>query len=122
MLERGREYPFEAVVDELKRIYTEQGTQAMYDDNNWCVYVREDDIDQIDLDTLCYIDEYPDITDDDDEILPEFILEKDCELAYRDEMLQDIVISALDRKADITNEELMEAIDYYDNYDTFMEV
>lgn len=33
MLERGREYPFEAVVDELKRIYTEQGTQAMHDDN-----------------------------------------------------------------------------------------
>lgn len=122
MLERGREYPFEAVVDELKRIYTEQGTQALYDDNNWCVYVREDDIDQIDLDTLCYIDEYPDITDGDDEILPEFILEKDCELAYRDEMLQDIVVSALDRKASITNEELMEAIDYYDNYDTFMEV
>ena len=37
-------------------------------------------------------------------------------------MLQDVVISALGRRADIINEELMEAIDYYDYYDTFMEV
>lgn len=122
MLERGREYSFEAVVDELRRIYTEQGARALEADSGWCVYVRESDIDQIDLDTLCYIDEYPDITDDDEEILPEFIIKKECEFAYRDEMLQDVVIAALGRKADITNEELMEAIDYYDYYDTFMEV
>lgn len=122
MLERGKEYPFEAVVEELRRIYTEQGTQALYGDSGWCVYVREEDIDQIDLDTMCYIDEHPDITDDDEEILPQFILEKNCEFAYRDEMLQDIIASALGRKKDISVEELMDAIDYYDSYDTFMEV
>lgn len=122
MLERGKEYPFETVVEELKRLYLEQGKQALYDDSGWCVYVGEEDIEGIDLDSMCYIDEYPDITEDNEEIMPEFILEKGFEFAYRDEMLQDVIISALGRKKDITNEELMEAIDYYDNYDTFMEV
>lgn len=71
---------------------------------------------------MCYIDVYPDFTDDDDEILPEFIINNHCQLVYRDEMLQDIIISALGRKKDVTNEELMKAINYYESNDTFLKI
>lgn len=121
MLEKRVKYKFNKVVEETKRIYLEQGVQALYQDEDWCVYVREADINP-DLDTECYIDEYPEVTDDDEEIYPEFIVENDYELVYTGEMLQDVIVSALSRKKNATNEELMETIDYYDEHDTFLEI
>lgn len=85
------------------------------------MYVLEEDL-YPNLATECYIDEYPDVTDDGEEIYPEFIEKNNYELAYTGEMLQDVIISTLSRKKNATNEELVAAIDYYDEHDTFMEI
>lgn len=121
MLKQKVKYQFCKVIDQLKKIYFEQGEQALYQDGNWCVYVLEEDIFPK-LDTECYIDEYPEVTDDDEEIYPSFIIDSGYELVYTGEMLQDVIVSALNRKKNASNEELLAAIDYYDEYDTFMEI
>lgn len=120
MLEKNREYKFYEVINELRKKYIDIGEKELYKDNNWCVYSKDDDIH---LNSNCYIDEYPEIDDDTyEEKLPEFILNKELELVFRDETLQDVVISALKRKGNISNEELMEAVNYYDDNDSFLEL
>ncbi len=57
------------------------------------------------LDTEWYIDEWPDVTDDDEEISPEFIENDNCKLACIGGMIQDVIISALSRKENATSEE-----------------
>lgn len=120
MLEKNREYKFYEVINELKEKYLEIGEKELYKDNNWCVYANDDDIY---LNSNCYIDEYPEIDDDTyEEKLPLFISQRELKLVFRDELLQDVVVSALKRKENASNEELMEAVNYYDNNDSFLEL
>ncbi len=121
MFKKEKKYVFSEIINEVKKVYFERGAQALYQDGNWCVYVLEEDL-YPNLNTECYIDEWPDVTDDDEEIYPEFIENNNYKLAYTGEMIQDVIISALSRKENATNEELMTAIDYYDEHDTFMEI
>lgn len=120
MLEKNREYKFYEVINELKEKYLKIGEKELYKDNNWCVYAKHGDIY---LDSDCYVDEYPEIDDDTyEETLPEFVYKNELELVFRDELLQDVVISALKRKENASNEELMEAVNYYNNNDCFLEL
>lgn len=121
MFKKEKKYVFSEIINEIKKVYFERGAKALYQDGNWCVYVLEEDI-YPNLNTECYIDEWPDVTDDDEEIYPEFIDNNNYKLAYTCEMIQDVIISALSRKENATNEELMTAIDYYDEHDIFMEI
>lgn len=120
MLEKNKQYKFCEVINELREKYVKSGQEMLYKDNNWCVYSKEDNIE---LNSSCYIDEYPEIDDNTyEETLPRFIAENQLELIYRDELLQDVVVSALNRKENASNQELMEAINYYDDNDSFLEL
>ena len=78
--------------------------------------------DVISLDSKCYIDDYPDINDNDEEIYPEFIADNGLELIYRDKLIQDVVISCLEQKKSVSLEEIMIAINYYDENDCFLKL
>ena len=120
MLEKNREYKFYEVINELREKYIKIGEKELYKDNNWCVYANDD---EVYLNSNCYIDKYPEIDDDTyEEKVPEFILKKELGLVFRDELLQDVVVSTLKRKENASNEELMEAVNYYDDNDTFLEL
>lgn len=119
MLEKNKEYNFYEVIDELRKKCINYGKEILYKDDNWCVYSKEDNIH---LNSRCYIDEYPEIDDNTyEERLPRFIIENELELVYRDELLQDVVVSALSRKKNVSNEELMDAVNFYDDNDSFLE-
>ncbi|MDR5588975.1 DUF7716 domain-containing protein [Clostridium aquiflavi] len=120
MLEKEKEYKFYEIINELRKKYMQGGAKMLYKDNNWCLYSRHEDIE---LSSKCYIDEYPDIDDTSfEEILPKFVEEKGLQIIYRDELLQDVIVSALNRKENASNQELLEAIYYYDDNDTFLEL
>lgn len=89
-------------------------------DISYCVYSDIDDSDDLRLDTICYIDDYPEITDLDEEIYSEFVESHRLELLFRDELIQDVIDNALYQKPSVMDEEMMKAILYYNNYDTFM--
>ena len=120
MLTKNKEYKFYQIINELRNIYLQDGAKKLYQDTNWCVYSQLDDME---LDLNCYRDEYPEIDDKGfEEKLPSFIEEKELQLIFRDELLQDVIVSALNRKENASNEELLEAIQYYDDNDTFLEL
>ncbi|TBN36345.1 hypothetical protein [Pseudomonas sp. BGI-2] len=87
----------------------------------YCVYGRGSS-DQATLETECSIDEYSEITDDDEEIFPESITQKNLEFWFTDELLEDVTFNALKQKASVTNEEILRAIKHYNEYDSFMKL
>lgn len=87
----------------------------------YCVYGKGSS-DQATLETDCVIDEYSEITDDDEEIFPERITQNDLEFWFTDELLEDVTFNALKQKTSVTNEEILKAIKYYNEHDSFMDL
>jgi len=68
------------------------------------------------------IDEYSEITDDDEEIFPKYITQNNLEFWFTDELLEDVTFNTLKQKASATNEEILKAIKYYNDRDSFMKL
>ena len=86
---------------------------------HFCVYGAQDSS-TITLQTLCVIEAFPLITDDDEEIYPDFVVHHRLEFWFSDELLEDVVMSALHHNPSLTDSELVEAIGYYAEHDCFM--
>ena len=116
---KKQKYIFKELIDEIKEMYLAGGSEAFYKDNGWCLYAKTD---KLGLKSECYVLPYPDVDDDDNEELPEFAVQNGLEFIYRDEMLQDVIANAVDEDEDISDKKLLKAIEYYDEYDTFMDI
>lgn len=88
---------------------------------SYCIYSKISDSNYLKLDTICYIDDYPEITDEDEEIFSEFAVHNSLDLLFREELVQDVVHNVLRQKAAATDEEILKAILYYDDKDDFMD-
>ncbi len=120
MIEKYKSYKFSEILEVLSNLYLTGGDKAINDYNNsWCVYSKTS---EITLDSICYINDYADIDDDtDEEIYPLFVIENNLEIVSRDEMLQDVVSSALYQKRDASNDDLLKAFNFYRKKDSFIE-
>lgn len=87
----------------------------------YCVYGKGSS-DQATLETDCVIDEYSEITDDDEEIFPENITQNNLEFWFTDELLEDVTFNVLKQKKSATNEEILKAIKHYNERDSFMDL
>ncbi len=119
MIERRIPLTMLEIIHSIREQYISCGEDEVYADSGWCVYSASE---KPGLRTECYVDEYPDITDDDEEILPPFALEHRLGFVFRDEMVQDVVISCLCQKEDALPEEIMNALDYYNQNDCFLKL
>lgn len=116
MLERNKKYSFSEIINYIKEVYMKGGEQGLYKDNGWCVYSEQD---EIDLYSDCYVDGYPSIDDNDEEIFPQSVVDKNLDLLYRDEMIQDVIFISMKRDKNTTNEDILKYIKYYDDNDCF---
>ena len=92
MYSKGKQYRFEEIISQMEEIYIKEGCEALLNDDEWCMYSNEDDFN---LNSICYIDDYPDIDDETyEEVYPKFITINALSLVYTDEQLQNIIISA----------------------------
>lgn len=74
------------------------------------------------LDSTCIIGEPSTITEDDEEIYPEYITNFRLEFWYSDELLEDVVMTALNQKNNASNEEIHSAIRHYSEHDDFLDL
>ncbi|POA30183.1 MULTISPECIES: hypothetical protein [Pseudomonas] len=86
---------------------------------HFCVYGTQDSS-TITLQTVCVIEAFPQITDNDEEIYPDFVIRQGLEFWFSDDLLEDVVMSALQHKPSVTDVELLKAIRYYAEHDCFM--
>lgn len=107
------------VINQLKEKYLKEGERALWDDSDWHLYIADDE--ELFLTTACCVTAPPDFDEEtDEEIIPAFAVENGMEGSVLPEIFQDVICSALEQKREATNEELLEALNYYFDNDVFM--
>ena len=85
--------------------------------DDFCLYGKEDG--ELALDRLYWVSNYPDVVEDRD-IYPADVVEQDLQLVYYGEQLIDVLSVALEEKPDVSHKDLVEALKYYHQHDSFM--
>ena len=85
--------------------------------DDFCLYGKEDG--ELALARLYWVSDYPDVVEDRD-IYPTEVTEQDLQLVYYGEQLIDVLAVALEEKPDASHNDLVEALNYYQQHDSFM--
>ena len=85
--------------------------------DDFCLYGKEDG--ELALDRLYWVSDYPDVVEDRD-VYPMDVAEQDLQLVYYGEQLIDVLSVALEEKPDASPQDLVEALNYYNQHDNFM--
>ena len=85
--------------------------------DDFCLYGKEDG--ELALDSLYWVSDYPDVIEDRD-IYPADVVEQDLQLVYYGEQLIDVLSVALEEKPEASHQDLVEALKYYHQHDSFI--
>ena len=85
--------------------------------DDFCLYGKEDG--ELALARLYWVSDYPDVVEDRD-VYPTEVTEQDLLLVYYGEQLIDVLAVALEEKPDASHQDLVEALNYYQQHDSFM--
>ena len=85
--------------------------------DDFCLYGKEDG--ELALDRLYWVSDYPDVVEDRD-VYPSEVTEQDLQLVYYGEQLIDVLAVALEEKPNASHNDLVEALKYYHQHDTFL--
>ena len=85
--------------------------------DDFCLYGKE--YGELALDRLYWVSDYPDVVDDCD-VYPADVVEQDLQLVYYGEQLLDVLSVALEEKPDASLQDLVDALNYYNQHDIFM--
>lgn len=85
--------------------------------DDFCLYGKEDG--ELALDRLYWVSDYPDVVENRD-VYPTDVAEQDLQLVYYGEQLLDALAVALEEKSDASPQDLVEALNYYQQHDSFM--
>ena len=88
-----------------------------YSSDDFCLYGKEDG--ELALDRLYWVSDYPDVVEDSD-VYPTDVVERDLQLVYYGEQLLDVLSVALEEKPDASCRDLVDALKYYQQHDSFM--
>ena len=85
--------------------------------DDFCLYGKEDG--ELALARSYWVSNYPDVVEDRD-IYPADVVEQDLQLVYYGEQLIDVLSVALEEKPEASHQDLVEALNYYQEHDTFL--
>lgn len=85
--------------------------------DDFCLYGKEEG--ELKLDSLYWVSDYPDVVDDRD-VYPADATDQHLQLVYYGEQLIDVLAVALEEKPDASLQDLVDALNYYQQHDCFM--
>lgn len=74
------------------------------------------------LDNYYTYADYPEITENCEEIFPSIVMDKNLTVAYIGESFMDVISLAYEQRNDADYKQYVEALNYYYNHDTFMDL
>ena len=72
-------------------------------------------------DLICYLEEPPEVTEEDEEIFPEFVVKEGLKFLYSGENFESVIEVAFDQKPRPSVKEFIDSLNYYRQYDAFLE-
>ena len=108
-MRKHQELSLEQIIEQLR------ADQLTSDD--FCLYGKQDG--ELALARSYWVSNYPDVVEDRD-IYPADVAEQDLQLVYYGEQLLDVLSIALEEKPDASCQDLVEALNYYNQHDSFM--
>ena len=121
ILEKQIAYKLSDVIMIYRNVIIENGIDNLLQDMDLCVY-SIDFVEEASSDTICYLDDYPDVDDNDHEIYTDFITENNLVMFYLGEQFEDVISNTLSQKLDATIDEFIFALNYYRDNDDFADV
>ena len=100
----------------LKQIIEQMRVDESSSDD-FCLYGKEDG--ELALDRFYWVSDYPDVVDDRD-VYPMDVAKQDLQLVYYGEQFLDVLSVVLEEKPDASFQDLVEALNYYQEHDNFM--
>ena len=100
----------------LEQIIEQMRVDKLVSDD-FCLYAKEDG--ELALARSYWVSDYPDVVEDRD-IYPADVVEQDLQLVYYGEQLIDVLTVALEEKPDASLQYLVDALNYYQQHDSFM--
>ena len=85
--------------------------------DDFCLYSKEDG--ELALERLYWVSDYPDVVEDRD-VYPADASEQDLQLVYYGEQLIDVLSVALEEKPEASLQDLVGALNYYNQHDSFI--
>ena len=85
--------------------------------DDFCLYGKEDG--ELALARSYWVSDYPDVVEDSD-VYPTEVAEQNLQLVYYGEQLIDVLIVALEEKPDASLQDLVDALNYYNQHDNFI--
>ena len=85
------------------------------------LYIRKFE-EEIYEDLVCYLEDYPEITDDDEEVFPEFVAEEGLVLLYSGENFEAVISGAFDQKLNPSMKEFIDSLNYYRDNDSYLDL
>ena len=108
-MRKYQELSLEQIIEQLR------ADQLTSDD--FCLYGKEDG--ELALARSYWVSNYPDVVEERD-IYPADVVEQDLQLVYYGEQLIDVLSVALEEKPNASHQDLVDALNYYNRYDIFM--
>ena len=87
-------------------------------DDDFCLYATEHG--ELNFQDSYLLADYPQVVDNRD-VYPRQVREQEQELIYYGEDFADVLLSVMEQKAEVTDEECLQALLYYYEHDDFMD-
>ena len=113
-LELRKPYQLQQIIEAISENIHKNG----FTNSNFCLYANDDIIKP---ELICYLDSYPIISDDDEEIFPDFVKEKSLSLLYYGEQFEDVLMNVSSQKDSASINDYINGLNYYMKHDTFMD-
>ena len=85
--------------------------------DDFCLYAKE--YGELRINSLYWVSDYPDVVEDRD-VYPTEVAEQNLQLVYYGEQLIDVLNVALEEKPNASLQDLVDALNYYNQHDNFM--
>ena len=72
-------------------------------------------------DLICYLEEPPEVTEEDEEIFPELVVEEGLVFLYSGENFESVIEVAFNQKRQPSMKEFIDSLNYYRDNDSFLE-
>ena len=110
-------YPLREIIDLISQEVAKNG----FTNEPFYIYTKADDT-VAKADLVCYLELGPSITEDDEEIYPDVVLQESLELFYSGEQFEDVLMNVLHQKnTTATMDDCIVALNYYLRNDTFFD-